>query len=317
LETIQIDPGNSGAYNNLGLIMENKGRIAEAVQYYHNALEIRPDSARAHNNLGNTLASIQKYDDAIKHYNEALKVKPNYAKAHFNLGSVLLVRGELDAAISHYLSALQIDPFYVEAHNNLGSALAKQGRFADAVRHFREAIRLKSDYIDARNNLENMLLRRNKIAEEIRRLENELAQNPKDSSTNYDLGNLYKDWGDLNAAFESYHKAVSLEPDFVEAINNMGIICALKGDYRKARLYFKESMLKKPDTPRAYYLMASTYARQNQIDKAVGWLRQSVDKGFDNWEFLKNDPNLENIRLTSYFKNLVSLTENTTEPIAD
>ena len=56
----------------------------------------------------------------------------------------------------------------------------------------------------------------------------------------------------------------------------------------------------------AYYTVACVFARQHKTEKSVEWLKKAIRKGYDNWEALKNDRNLENIRNTPYYKSLIN-----------
>jgi hypothetical protein len=60
-----------------------------------------------------------------------------------------------------------------------------------------------------------------------------------------------------------------------------------------------------PGNPEVYYNIACIYAKQNMTDKSIEWLKQSIEKGFNNWGLIKRDPDLANIRNTSYFIELI------------
>jgi tetratricopeptide (TPR) repeat protein len=117
--TLQRNPEAWPAYNGLGVVLEGKGRISEAIEQYEQALQIDAD----------------------------------YVDAHYNLGTVLGKTGRMSEAMEQYEEVLRLDPDYAEAHNNLGVALAKTGRIPEAMEQFEEALRLNPDYADARNNL--------------------------------------------------------------------------------------------------------------------------------------------------------------------
>jgi len=55
-EALRIKPGNTIAYNNLGIVMFLKRNTDEAVAHFREALRIKPDFAEAHNNLKRALA---------------------------------------------------------------------------------------------------------------------------------------------------------------------------------------------------------------------------------------------------------------------
>ena len=145
-------------HNNLGIVLEEKGRINEAITQYRTAMKVKPDFALPHNNLGNIMYSMQETEEAIAYYKSALKLNPDYAIAHNNLGIALEEKGELEGAIDHYREAVRLEPELVLAHYNLGIVLKEKGEFEEAIAHYGLAIKFKPDFALAHNNLGNTLL---------------------------------------------------------------------------------------------------------------------------------------------------------------
>ena len=52
--------------------------------------------------MGNVLQEFGKLDEAVASYNKALSIKPDYADAHSNLGTALGELGKLDEAVASY-----------------------------------------------------------------------------------------------------------------------------------------------------------------------------------------------------------------------
>ena len=150
---VSYNPNSSRAHNNLGNVLDDRGRFDEAVAEYRKALEIRPDYAKAHSNLGLALAGRGQFDAAIVEYRKALKINPDLAEARNNLGVALAGRGQFDAAIAEYRKALEIRPDYAQAHYNLGKALAGLGQLDGAIAAYRKALQIKPDYAKAHYNL--------------------------------------------------------------------------------------------------------------------------------------------------------------------
>jgi len=61
----------------------------------------------------------------------------------------------------------------------------------------------------------------------------------------------------------------------------------------------------RPDSPEIYYNIACVYAKQNMVNESIVWLQQAVEKGFHDWKLLENDHDLENIRDTEYYENVI------------
>ncbi|HEV3271780.1 MAG TPA: tetratricopeptide repeat protein [Candidatus Methylacidiphilales bacterium] len=151
--TLRHNPEAWPAYNNLGVALEAKGRISDAMEQYEQALRINPDYAEAHNNLGLLLARTGRINEAIEQFNQALRLEPDYADAHYNLGVALVETGQSPEAMKEFERALRANPHFAEAHNNLGVILEQSGQVSEAIQQYQEALQLKPDYTDARNNL--------------------------------------------------------------------------------------------------------------------------------------------------------------------
>ena len=55
----------------------------------------------------------------------------------------------------------------------------------------------------------------------------------------------------------------------------------------------------------AQYNLACGYAVENKREEAMYWLRKSIEHGNRNWDLIKTDTDLESIRGSSYYKELI------------
>jgi len=129
-DTLAKNPNCWVGHYNLGVALDQKGQVDEAMVQYQKALEINPHYADPHFNLGVALAQKGQVDEAMAHFRKVLEINPNYAEAYYNLGIALSQKGQIDKAIAQYQKALEIKPGLAEAHNSLGDALVQNGQVA-------------------------------------------------------------------------------------------------------------------------------------------------------------------------------------------
>jgi Flp pilus assembly protein TadD len=55
---------------------------------------LKPDFAEPHNNLGVVLQELGRLEQAEESYRQAIALKPNYAEAHNKFGGLLLIMGQ-------------------------------------------------------------------------------------------------------------------------------------------------------------------------------------------------------------------------------
>ena len=304
-EALRINPTYWEAHYNLGNALTAQGRTAEAIRHFSEALRLNPGFAEAHNNLGFLLAEQGDRAEAIRHYSEALRIKPNYAKVHNNLGNALVAQGKLKEAIKHYSEAVSLDHDFAEAYNNLGAALFRTGKIEEAIAHFQEALRTKPNDPNTSNNLKMALAAKRGVDEAIAETKEKLRLNPEDPALHYKLGELYNSKGELDDAIDQYQKALSIQPGFAQALHSLSIVYAIKGQYDQAISSFKKIIELLPENDSAYYNIACMYAQQNEIEKSIDWLKKAINRGYNNWELIKTDKDLENIRGSSYYKELI------------
>jgi Flp pilus assembly protein TadD len=165
--TLRVTSNNDLAHYNLGVALQQEGKIGDATVHYAEAVRIRPDYSEAHNNFGVALAMQGDLEKAISHFSEALRVWPDSAQANNNMGLAFMMQGRLDEAVVSFARVLEKRADYVEAHQNMAIALFRQGRFDEAIAHFSKTLEIKPNLAVAHNGLGVALARQGRIEEAI------------------------------------------------------------------------------------------------------------------------------------------------------
>jgi tetratricopeptide (TPR) repeat protein len=139
---LAVTKNNHVAHVNLGVALEQKGKLNEALAEYRAAEQLAPELYHIHNNLGNLLDNLGHPNKALTEYRWAVLLNPSLPSLHNGAGTVLAELGRFDEAMSQFKEAARLDPTYPWAHLEIGKLRLKQGRDAEAIDAFREALRI-------------------------------------------------------------------------------------------------------------------------------------------------------------------------------
>ncbi len=135
--------------NNLGVALQETGRLDEAATHFAEAIRLEPRHERARRNLGNVRFAQGRFPDAIRAYESALLLDPddrqskhNLATSHYDLANSLWRNGQLDVAVGEYREATGWQPDDAGFHRALGMALVQQGRLDEAVTVIRRSLEI-------------------------------------------------------------------------------------------------------------------------------------------------------------------------------
>jgi Flp pilus assembly protein TadD len=180
------DPAAQDARVNLAALLAADGREAEGAALLREALAAAPGLAEAHYQMGLVLEKSGARREAETEFRAAVRLKPGMAAAHLALGNCLARRGDAGAEAC-YREALRLEPKLAEAWYALGNGLAKQERFPDAMEAYREALRLDPAHVQALNNLGNCQLVTGRVREAVETYEEVLRRRPGDATVRQNL----------------------------------------------------------------------------------------------------------------------------------
>jgi tetratricopeptide (TPR) repeat protein len=131
------NPLMAGAYNNLGVIYLQSGKITEALENFHRALELNPEDSEILGNSARGLAMAAQTDAAIEVYREYLRRSPQDSKAWVEFES-LIRQSVVPAWTSDGLSDEAADIYL-----NTAEKLGKAGDLTGAAEAIERALKIK------------------------------------------------------------------------------------------------------------------------------------------------------------------------------
>ncbi len=145
---LDLDPHNTRAENNLGLILETEGQPAAAMEAYRKAIAWQEQnsqlSEQPYVNLGNLLMEQGQIKDAIEPLEKAVALAPNNAFCHMTLGVYYRKAGQMESAQRELMRATQLEPDNGVAHYQLGRVYKEMNDLNRAKAEFDRTAELQS-----------------------------------------------------------------------------------------------------------------------------------------------------------------------------
>ena len=128
-------------------------------------------------------------------------------------------------------------------------------------------------------------------------------------SYHIERGNALLKYDQLEESFLHLQAALKLNPgnkkQIVKYLYAKAFQYTAQKDYNKSIFLFKKIVEMSSDEKWAAYNIACIYAQFHRNSLAIEWLKKSIAMGFDNYHYLRNSPELDNIKESDEFKRLV------------
>lgn len=214
---------------------------SDPMTFYSSAISQNPKSAIAYNNRGVLFEQRESFANAISDYSKAVELKTDYAEAFYNRAALSARQGLLDIAVSDYSKAIQYNSEYTEAYINRGNILGQQGLFDKAITDYSKAICLQPNYALAYNNRGIAFGNQGLIAKELADFTQAIALKPDYGEVFCNRGMIYANQGLYDKALADFSKAIELTPEDAKNYFNRGIVYRAQGALDKAQSDFQRA----------------------------------------------------------------------------
>ena len=236
----------------------NSGDLAAAEARCRNALETYPRDVNMLALLGAVLIKLNRTAEAEEMLRKAIDHAPTFAKPHEDLGHLLVQQDRATEALPYLERATHLDPKLEKAWFTLGKALAMLGRGAEADQAFERCFELSPERRMMALAAEHQKEGRLEEAEHLyRRL---LRHDPRNVDALRLLALIAAQAGQITEAENLLQKAISLAPDFLTAILDLGRLLKEQDRYGEALECFDRALTLDAANPQAHFLRASTLA---------------------------------------------------------
>lgn len=329
---VKLEPNYSSAYSFRAESYIGLKKYNEAIDDVISALGIDRDRKAFY--------ELQELaDSAFEQTVAKLKVQkikePNEQSWDYDLGIVYERAAKYNKAIAYYKESLEKESNIITA-SRISNCYDDLGDYDKALEYCNQAIALDSVKTNYLYEKANILDNAGRTQEAIKTMSDYIANTPDEPAGYYQRGWFKDHSGDIEGALEDYTMAITLQPNEAYAYLNRGVLYRLKGENAKAESDFKQ-VVRLDSIPEeadcsfyAYYYLgqkdkaievlntmldkdkkgncydaACLYSVMGEKEKALSYLRQSLEDGYRRFAHIKRDRDLINIRNTEEFKVLL------------
>ena len=253
-------------------------------------------------------------------FQTALEIDPSYAAACAGLADCncilhclfepsgkYLVEGE-----ARSLEALELDPTLAEAHVSRGFALSLHERYDEATQRFDAAIEIDPDLYEAWYLYARACVAEGKMEKAAELFEKAITINPDTFDAPILLAGVYAGLGNEQKAtaatvtgLNRASRHLKLYPDDSRALQ-LGASAQIDLGNREIGLKWTDRALAvDPDDSAVLYNAACSLSQLGDVDRALGCLESSVERGMSQKQWFENDRDLDPLRASPRFKTLI------------
>lgn len=245
------------------------------------ALALDPSLAEAHASL----SAVKFFHDrdwsgAEDEIKQAIALNPNNANAHGQYSDYLAALGRLDEALKEAEHALELDPFSVGTNIGLGQTLYDARRYDDALRQYRRGMEMHPDRWEYYNCISDIYEHEKMFAEAFAARQRALSMQKDPSVTA--LAEAYQRSGYRGWLLKKIEILEQAPPQTMQT------------DARESRL-----------DPFKDFGFAHWYSLLDDAAHAMHNLERAYDGGNATVLFLRVDPNMDPLRSSPRFRDLV------------
>ena len=254
-----------------------KRSVEYAIQLFEKAIELDPRYAAAYAGCSSAYGQMYQWFSREERYRDkaqelsfkALMYDSNLPEAYAAMGLSYFIWGKFEEASASSRKAIELDPDDFIAYWTLGRIHFSNGELEESLDLFRRVIDIKPGFYAAYADLAQTCMGLGRTAEAdvaseqlLALLPNYLLQNPDDSRARMYYAITLAERGRKDEAIREGAAALELSP----------------GD------------------PMMLYNCACLYARLGETGRAVDTLRQAMSGGYENFGWMKHDPDLDSLR---------------------
>jgi tetratricopeptide (TPR) repeat protein len=258
------------AYNYFlnGALYDFEDQYEKGLIEYYQALLYDSTSAQIHKAIGRDLMRLQQYESAVKYLKKAYVYDPTDREILNYLGESYYNLKDFQQSLGYYEKLFKVDPYSSSVQNNL-IFLYTNLKLNDRLLAFYKKL---VEYYpgDTERALQYAMANvKNKNFDEAQRvLENIVGEDSTQLNAMFVLGTLFEVKKDTAQAIKIYHRILSENPDYEDALSNLYRIYRSEKNWNGVDQTYQPLVAMDSSNSQARVILAESYYYQEKYDSA-------------------------------------------------
>ena len=257
-------PEFAEGYFNLGLALQQAGRLDEARAALEKALRLKPGLRGANLFLGILAYRQNRFKDAEASLLRETRLDPRNAKAFMWLGVCRLAQDDPQAAIPALDKAYALDPSDVDILYHRGRAYLLVANASYAA-----MFKLDHDSLRVHQVLGEAYAQAYRNTEAISEFELAVKMAPRQPGLHEELGDQYWIAGQLDKVATAYKDELSIDPNAISAKYKLGCLLVLNQNPAEGVKLLREALSADPSLSDAHYYLGTGLMSSGQDQDAI------------------------------------------------
>ena len=252
LAVLKHDPKNRYAFESLGYLMRDSGKIPQAEQYFHQMAKLYPDDYVPYLALGDMYTSLDRLDEAQLAYEQGYKLAPQNAA---------IIAGGSNAAIQNHkfqlatvwvhrtTPAMMDDP---RIQREWERVVFFEGKYRESAQFGYKVLAQRPSDLDGAVYLAYSLYNLGRYDDTLALTSRYQVLLPKEPNFPLLEGHVHKQQGLLDKAVDDYGRALQRDPKMAEAYVNRGYVLNDLQDAEAAIADFNQALKLQPNNGSAH-----------------------------------------------------------------
>ena len=300
---IKLQPNNSDANHNMGLLKVDQGNALEALPYFETALVTDTSNFIFWASFLQTLIKLGRADEAqnilalahqglddkeFKELDQLLNIRlSDNISYNLTLAGTLpseekntSFNGLISPAVNKniYRQSIIKNPDCAETHFKNGVTFFGEGDLDAAVDSYQKVLKIDPSRHEAYNNLGSALHAKGNLDAAVKNFKKALKINPRSAETHNNMGTIQKAKGNLGAAIISYKRAIKIEPSLAAPYCNIGTCLKELNKQNEAIKFHKKALKLDPNNGTYQHALAALTGK-----KTMSAPKDFIENLFDNY----------------------------------